>query len=157
MHSQYLRQLFLDDELAEGKFKVEGKTINLASIRKPMFVVGTERDHVAPWRSVHKIHLLTGAEITFVLTTGGHNAGIVSEPGHRGRRYRVLTRPADGMPLHPEEWEDLAERKQGSWWTEWGAWLAARSGDPAPPPPMGARDKGYAPTIDAPGHYVLER
>ena len=157
MHSQYLRRLFLDDDLAEGKYKVNGRTIALSAIRRPLFVVGTERDHVAPWHSVHKIHLLTGAEITFVLTSGGHNAGIVSEPGHNGRRYRVLTRETDGLSYDPEEWERHAEKKQGSWWTEWGDWLASRSGAPGAPPSMGAADKGYAPIADAPGHYVLER
>ena len=50
MHSQYLRRLFLDDDLAEGRYKVDGRTISLGALRKPMFVVGTERDHVAPWR-----------------------------------------------------------------------------------------------------------
>ena len=157
MPSQYLRRLFLDDDLAEGKYKVNGRTIALSAIRRPLFVVGTERDHVAPWHSVHKIHLLTGAEITFVLTSGGHNAGIVSEPGHNGRRYRVLTRETDGLSYDPEEWERHAEKKQGSWWTEWGDWLASRSGAPGAPPSMGAADKGYAPIADAPGHYVLER
>ena len=157
MHSQYLRRLFLDDDLAEGKYKVNGRTIALSAIRRPLFVVGTERDHVAPWHSVHKIHLLTGAEITFVLTSGGHNAGIVSEPGHNGRRYRVLTRETDGLSYDPEEWERHAEKKQGSWWTDWGDWLASRSGAPGAPPSMGAADKGYAPIADAPGHYVLER
>ncbi|MDR7256431.1 polyhydroxyalkanoate synthase [Sphingomonas sp. BE270] len=156
MHSQYLRRLFLDDDLAEGKYKVEGKSISLTAIRKPLFVVGTERDHVAPWHSVHKIHLLSNAEITFVLTSGGHNAGIVSEPGHRGRRYRVLTRELDGPAYDPEDWLGLANVKDGSWWLEWGAWLDARSGEPGNPPPMGNADKGYAPLGDAPGHYVLE-
>ena len=157
MHSEYLTRLFLNDDLAEGKFKVEDRTIALSAIRSPMFVVGTERDHVAPWRSVHKIHLLTGAEITFVLTSGGHNAGIVSEPGRKGRRYHVLTREADGLSFDPEEWTERATFKDGSWWIEWGEWLAARSGEPAPPPPMGAPDKGYAPIAPAPGYYVLEQ
>jgi polyhydroxyalkanoate synthase len=156
MHSQYLRRLFLNDDLAEGKYKVEGKTITLAAIRKPIFVVGTERDHVAPWRSVLKIHLHTGAEITFVLTSGGHNAGIVSEPGHKGRRFRVLTRELDGISYDPDEWEMRAAQKQGSWWSEWGDWLAARSGEPVSPPPIGAPDRGYTPIADAPGHYVME-
>ena len=157
MHSQYLRRLYLDDDLAEGKYRADGKTVALSAIRKPLFVVGTERDHVAPWRSVHKIHLLTDAEITFVLTSGGHNAGIVSEPGHKGRRFKVKTREAEGLAYDPEEWQERAERKDGSWWIEWGEWLARHSGAPVAPPPLGAADKGYAPIADAPGHYVLER
>jgi polyhydroxyalkanoate synthase len=156
MHSQYLRRLFLNDDLAEGKYKVDGRRVTLSSIRKPFFVVGTERDHVAPWRSVHKIHLLTGAEITFVLTSGGHNAGIVSEPGHKGRRYRALTREADALSYDADEWQLRAEQKQGSWWLEWGDWLARHSGEPIEPPPLGAPDKGYAPLAEAPGQYVLE-
>jgi hypothetical protein len=57
--------------------------------------VGTLRDHIALWRSVNKIHLLTDTEVTFLLTSGGHNAGIVSEPGHPGRTYKIATRAND--------------------------------------------------------------
>ncbi|AZI37711.1 putative poly-beta-hydroxybutyrate polymerase [Caenibius tardaugens NBRC 16725] len=157
MHSQYLRRLFLDDDLAEGKYKVGGRTIALDALHKPMFVVGTERDHVAPWHSVYKIHHLAPAETTFILTSGGHNAGIVSEPGHKGRRYRILTREAGGLSFDADEWLERAAEKQGSWWLEWGEWLEQHSGEPVAPPSMGAADKGYAPIADAPGHYVLER
>ena len=157
MHSQYLRRLFLDDDLAEGKYKVDGRAISLSALRKPMFIVGTERDHVAPWKSVHKIHMLSPASIRFVLTSGGHNAGIVSEPGHRGRRYSLLDRVEDGPVLDAEEWLTRAEPHEGSWWTAWGEWLVDHSSEPVPPPPMGSPDKGYPALYPAPGHYVKER
>ena len=157
MHSQYLRRLFLDDDLAEGRYKADGRAISLSALRAPMFVVGTEHDHVAPWRSVHKLHRLSSAEIRFVLTSGGHNAGIVSEPGHEHRNYHVLTRTADGPALDPDDWLARAEAKEGSWWLEWRDWLDARSGQAIDPPRMGAPDKGYPPLDDAPGRYVLER
>ena len=91
MHTEYLRRLFLDNDLAEGRYQVGGRKSALTDIRAPLFAVGTETDHVAPWRSVYKFHLLTDTEVTFVLTSGGHNAGIVSEPGHPHRHYRVAT------------------------------------------------------------------
>lgn len=155
MHSQYLRRLFLDNDLAEGRYPVGGKPVALSDIRLPMFCVGTVTDHVAPWRSVYKLHHETVAEITFVLTSGGHNAGIVSEPGHPHRSYRVLTRAADAPYEAPEEWLVHAQPKDGSWWPEWCAWLDARSGAPTAPPRMGTRRH---PAGDAaPGRYVLEK
>lgn len=157
MHSEYLRRLYLNNDLAEGRYQVEGKSIALTDIRVPIFMVGTTRDHVAPWRSVYKIHLLTDTEVTFLLTVGGHNAGIVSEPGHSGRGYQVMTTGAAGRYLDPDEWAATAPRKDGSWWPEWLDWMKTRSGQPVPPPGLGAPEVGYAPLVDAPGSYVLQQ
>ena len=156
MHSEYLRQLFLNDDLANARYVAGSKPVALGDIEVPIFVVGTERDHVAPWRSVHKIHFLCDAEVTFVLTTGGHNAGIVSEPGHPGRRYRVMTREKDGLYVDPDSWLAETAQKDGSWWPEWCDWLGERSAPPAPPPEMGDRETAYQPLCDAPGTYVLQ-
>ena len=141
MHSEYLRRLFLDNDLAEGRYEVDGKPIALTDIRAPMFAVGTEWDHVAPWHSVHKIHLLTDTEVTFVLTSGGHNAGIVSEPGHAGRSYRVKTKSSDDRYSAPEAWAQ-ATHKEGSWWPEWIAWLVHRSGQLRYPAKSGSPEPG---------------
>jgi polyhydroxyalkanoate synthase subunit PhaC len=157
MHSEYLRQLFLNNDLAEGRFKVEGGPVALSDIRIPIFAVGTERDHVAPWRSTFKVHLLTNADVTFLLTTGGHNAGIVSDPGRPGRSFRVLTKGASDRYVDPDSWERIAIRKDGSWWPEWVSWLESRSSAPAAPPSMGAVEAGYPPLGPAPGTYVFER
>ena len=156
MHSEYLHRLYLENDLAEGRHCVDGRPVALTDIRQPIFAVGTERDHVAPWRSVYKIGLLTDTEVTFLLTSGGHNAGIVSEPGRPGRRYRVLSRNDGDTHLDPDRWLTLAPQSDGSWWLEWGRWLDARSGEPVPPPPMGAPAAGYPPIDDAPGRYVLQ-
>jgi polyhydroxyalkanoate synthase len=156
MHSEYLRSLFLNNDLAEGRFKVSGRPVALTDIRAPIFAVGTERDHVAPWRSVFKIHLLSDTEVTFLLTSGGHNAGIVSEPGHPGRAYRVLARPAEGRFLDADAWLRTAPRHEGSWWPEWTAWLAERSGSPVAPPSLGRPEAALPPLAAAPGDYVME-
>ncbi len=157
MHSQYLRRLFLDDDLSEGRYPVHGRPVSLGDISTPIFCVATETDHVAPWRSVYKLHYLSPAELTFVLTSGGHNAGIVSEPGHPRRRYRIHTRAAGSTYVAPDDWAANGPMNQGSWWPEWIAWLKARSGDAVEPPATGAPQRGYAVFGDAPGEYVLQK
>ena len=155
MHSQYLRGLFLENRLTAGRYAVEGKVIALKNIHVPAFVVGTETDHIAPWRSVYKLHLFSDNELTFVLTNGGHNAGIVSEPGHHGRRYHVATRPPGARYVDSDTWLAAAEAKIGSWWPEWAAWLHARSdATRRRAPSMGALSHGMAPLGPAPGLYV---
>lgn len=158
MHSEYLHRLYLDNELATGRFMVDGRPAAPQNIRVPMFVVGTERDHVAPWRSVYKVHQLTDTDVTFVLTSGGHNAGIVSEPGHPRRRFRVATTRVADLDLSPDEWLLTAEQKDGSWWIEWTQWLGLHSSrEQVPAPEIGAPGKGYPSLADAPGTYVFQR
>ena len=113
MHSEYLRTLFLNNDLAEGRYVVGSRPITLTDIRVPIFAVGTDRDHVAPWRSVYKINLLADTEVTFVLTTGGHNAGIVSEPGHPRRSYQIATHKEGELYLDPEQWKATIPREGG--------------------------------------------
>lgn len=155
MHSDYLRKLYLGNDLAEGRFVAGGRTLALDDIHLPIFLVGTEQDHIAPWRSVYKLHFLNDGAITFVLTAGGHNAGIVSEPGHPHRHYRIDTRADGGRTLGAEEWQAAHGPRDGSWWPEWARWLRRYSGAPVPPPPMGLPG---VPTLGpAPGRYVLEK
>ena len=155
MHSQYLRQLFLNDALSEGRYLVGGRPISLSDLRTPSYCVATLTDHVAPWRSVHKLHYLTSVELRFVLTNGGHNAGIVSEPGRPHRHFQALDRPAYENYIAPDDWLQRAPRHEGSWWPDWSAWLQARSGAPVAPPRLG---NAACPALcDAPGSYVLEK
>jgi polyhydroxyalkanoate synthase len=158
MHSQYLRALFLENRITAGRYAVDGRVIALKDIHAPMFVVGTESDHIAPWRSVYKISLFTDNELTFVLTNGGHNVGIVSEPGRTDRHYSFgMRRPFDRY-LDPDSWLEQATRAEGSWWPALADWLLTRSSSGrVAPPPMGAVHRGLAPLCPAPGTYVHQR
>ena len=155
MHSEYLRQLFLENRFATGRYELDGHAVVPGNISAPVFAVGTETDHVAPWHSVHKVHYLFDSEVTFVLAKGGHNAGIVSEPGHPRRHYRIRTLPHGAPYEQPEFWAEAAELHEGSWWPAWAAWLSARAGPRTAPPGMGAPAQGLPPLADAPGRYVL--
>jgi polyhydroxyalkanoate synthase len=153
MHHEYLVALYLHNALATSNYRVQGRAVSLADIRLPLFLVGTERDHISPWRSVYKLHHLCDAEITFVLAAGGHNAGIVSEPGHANRYYRIACRAEHSPWIPHEQWQAQAPRHEGSWWTAWQQWLAAYSNSPVPARPIPAK----AALGPAPGRYVMQR
>jgi polyhydroxyalkanoate synthase subunit PhaC len=153
MHHEYLTALYLHNALATSNYRVNGGAVSLADIRLPVFLVGTERDHISPWRSVYKLHHLCDAEITFVLAAGGHNAGIVSEPGHANRHYQIACRAEHSPWIAHEQWQTQAPRHDGSWWPAWQRWLAAYSRAPVTAKPLAA-----APSLGAaPGQYVLQR
>ncbi|MBI3440445.1 MAG: polyhydroxyalkanoic acid synthase [Proteobacteria bacterium] len=152
MHGEYLDKLFLHNDFEEGRFKVEGRAVSPEDIRVPVFAVGTEKDHVAPWQSVYKIHWMVHGNVTFVLTVGGHNAGIVSEPGHPDRSYRIQERKQNAPYADPERWLVEAQSREGSWWEAWDVWLKHHSDKKRIRPPVVANSLG-----PAPGTYVLQK
>jgi polyhydroxyalkanoate synthase len=155
MHTEYLRNLYLNNDLASGRMRFDGRTIALSDRRAPLFLVGTERDHVAPWKSVYMLKLYADADVTFCLTSGGHNVGIVNPPDAEAppRHYRIGTKKSADRYVDPDQWLSRNAPLEGSWWPAWQTWLAERSGKPAKPPSMGNED--FAAMGDAPGTYVL--
>lgn len=153
MHNEYLSSLFLNNALAQGHYRLGGQGVALVDMAAPLLVVGTLRDHVSPWRSVFKIHLHTQNETTFILAAGGHNAGIVSEPGHPRRSYQIDHLPQGHGWVDPDEWLAHAPLVQGSWWPAMHDWLKARSGTPVPASPIDASRV----VCDAPGQYIEVR
>lgn len=153
MHDEYLSSLFLNNALAAGHYRCGDEGVALRDINMPLLVVGTVRDHVSPWRSVYKIHLLTDTDITFVLAAGGHNAGIVSEPGHPKRSYQIGHTPRGHGWTDPDAWLAQASTHTGSWWPAMADWLAQRSSGLRKPPPI-PRSTVLG---RAPGSYVMVR
>lgn len=152
MHSQYLRRLFLKNELAEGRYHVGPRPVTVSNIRAPILAVGTEYDHVAPWTSVYKIHLLADVPVTFILASGGHNTGIVAEPGQPDRHFRMDTTGSNMLFREDHDWLAETPPQEGSWWPALVDWLRSRSSAPERPP-VDFRDEPHL--CDAPGTYVL--
>ncbi|MBW4706285.1 alpha/beta fold hydrolase [Roseobacter sp. YSTF-M11] len=150
MHSEYLRHLFLKNDLAKGRFAVDGKSVALTDIRCPIYCVATETDHVSPWKSVYRLLLLTDTDVTFVLTNGGHNGGILSEPGHAGRHFRADHKSEGDRHRTAADWLEATATQDGSWWVHWAGWLREKSGDRRAPRPVLVKIK-----TPAPGTYVF--
>jgi len=96
--------------------------------------------------------LLTDTHTTFILAAGGHNAGIVSEPGHPHRSYQIDSVEKGHGWVEPDAWIKKAPMREGSWWEAMHAWLKERSGAPIAPPAFKGESLG-----DAPGTYVFVR
>lgn len=154
-HSEYLHQLYRDNDLARGRYRVDGQPVALPDIRLPIFCLGTQRDTVVPWRTAYKVHLLTRGEVTFCLSSGGHNVGVVNPPGPGvARSFQLATHGADDRYTDPDTWLATAPSREGSWWPAWQAWLAQRAGERVAPPSMGNAAAGYPALDAAPGQYV---
>jgi polyhydroxyalkanoate synthase len=157
IHSQLLRKLFLNNDLWDGRFQAAGRSIAIGDIHVPIFVVAALDDFVIPWQSVYKLHLQTDAnEVAFVLTSGGHNMGIVNPPGPKAHGYQMATSKAGDRYINPEMWTMSAPKYEGSWWPAWEEWLSERSTEEVPPPPMGNPEKGLFPLATAPGIFVVK-
>ena len=155
-HIEYLRQLYLDNDLAEGRYQVDGQPVLLSDIGVPVFVLGTQRDTVSPWPSVYQFIRLTPAEATFCLTSGGHNVGVVNPPGAGVKRhYQLATRAAGAQGVDADSWLASAPDYPGSWWLALDDWLQDQASGRTEPPAMGNPARGYPALEDAPGSYVL--
>ena len=147
MHSFYLREMYLKNSLAKpNALSVEGIEIDIMKISIPTCFVSAVEDHIAPWRSTFAGAKLLGGEKTFILTNGGHVAGIVNPPANS--RYSHYVSKLDYKL--PDEWLENANDIKGSWWTTWASWLAENSG-----PKVNALNIRQKSVIeDAPGSYV---
>ena len=152
-HAWYLRNTYKENNLiVPGKIELKGEKIDLGRIKLDTYAVGAEKDHIVPWDAAWRITRLFGGKVRYILASSGHIAGIINPPGGKGQFW---TNEADPPPPSAEEWRKAAARHDGSWWTDWTAWLAERSGKKGKPPSMGSA--AHPPIADAPGTYVLER
>ena len=148
MHSFYLRSLYMRNELARGELELAGQQLSLADVKNDTYVVGAINDHIVPWKSSYKTGGLMGGNVRYVLSSGGHIAGIVNPPGPK-----AWYEAADDNGTDAEGWRAANSKHRGSWWEDWTAWSDARAGARIKPPHMGSRQ--HPAIADAPGEYVF--
>ena len=147
MHSFYLRNFYLENRLARGQLEIAGHVVRLSDVKRPTYIVGAENDHIVPWKSAYASTALLPGPVRFILSSGGHIAGIVNPPGPKGW-YMVGT----DYPEWADEWRRRATRHDGSWWEDWAVWSAENSGPLVDPPPTG--NLNYPVLYDGPGDYI---
>src|SRR5437764_10791822 len=150
-HSFYLRNTYLENNLIKpNKIVLKGVPIDLGEIDQDIYAVGTQQDHIVPWKSAWRIGQLARGKTRFALGGSGHIAGIINPPS-KGRGYWTNDKPMKNA----DEWFAGATSHKGSWWTDWLEWLKPRSGEQVAAPSLGSEK--YPPLEPAPGKYVLEK
>jgi polyhydroxyalkanoate synthase len=147
MHSFYLRSLYERNELARGEMEIAGRLLSLADVKSDAYVVAAINDHIVPWPSSYQATRLLGGSVRYVLSSGGHIAGIVNPPSPK-----AWYKTAEDYPDSAARWREATVRHDGSWWEDWAAWADVRAGRLIAPPPMGS--ERYPALAAAPGGYV---
>ena len=156
MHAYYLREMYLHNNLIKrDKLTIAGEQIDLNRITQPLYAVTAEDDHIAPWKQCYRIrkYINVDAPVRFVLSTSGHILGIVNPVTNPPKRAYWIAEPDRNE--HWEHWLERADKRAGSWWEDWTAWLGERCGEQVPAYPVSNRK--YPALADAPGTYVLEK
>jgi len=156
MHAFYLREMYLNNKLMKrDALTIAGEPIDLDLIVQPLYAVTAEDDHIAPWRQCYRIrkYVNVAAPVRFVLSTSGHILGIVNPPVSPPKRAYWVADPERNE--HFEHWLERAEKKPGSWWDDWVAWLRPQCGPLVTP--LSAKSKNYPVLAAAPGTYVHEK
>ena len=147
MHTFYLHHLYLRNELAQGEMELAGQQLSLSDVKNDAYVVGAINDHIVPWHASYQATRLLGGSVRYVLSSGGHIAGIVNPPGPK-----AWYQAASHIPAVADEWHASATKHSGSWWEDWTKWSEKRVGDRVEPPPLGS--ERYPAIADAPGSYI---
>ncbi len=152
MYCWYLRHTYLQNDLKSGELDLCGVKLDLSTIETPAYILGTQDDHIVPWRSAYASTALLGGPKRFILGASGHIAGVINPPVKNKRSYWIN----ETLSESPDTWFESAKEHPGSWWTDWLAWLNKHSGEKRPAvTEMGSAE--YPPIEAAPGRYVLEQ
>ncbi len=151
MHSFYLRNMYLENKLAQPDgLEFGGVKLDLRKIKVPTYLISTREDHIAPWEATYKATQIYSGPMRFVLSASGHIAGVVNPPA--AGKYCYWTNDGDTSP-DPVKWLEGAEQHEGSWWPDWDKWLKPLAGAKNVPARQPGDGKLKA-LCDAPGTYV---
>ncbi len=150
----YLRNMYLEDRFKQQDgITVLGRPVDVGTITSPCMVIAAERDHIVPWRASYQSRSLLGSKTEFLLTQGGHVAGVVNAPGQT--KYGFYTNSQSPLDLSADEWLETASFDHKSWWEHWISWVVSLQHKKH-------RARGvmgnthFRPFRRAPGEYVLE-
>ena len=147
MHKSYLKNMYINNLLARsGRLVIRNEKIDLGIVTTPVCFVSAVEDHIAPWRSTLQGANLFNGPKHFILTEGGHVAGVVNPPGDKAYSHRVLGQDGDNKVVE----KNNTEIHDYSWWLTWLEWMQSRSGKKTM-----AKLQNTSAIEPSPGSYVM--
>ncbi len=150
-HSYYLRNCYLENNLARGEMVIAGEKISLGEVTIPIYNLATREDHIAPARSAFVGSKYFGGPVDFVVSGSGHIAGVVNPPALKKYQFWTGGKPEGEF----DSWLANAEEHPGSWWPHWHEWI--KSNDNTMVSARKPGGKALKPLEPAPGSYVKVR
>ena len=152
LHRDFIEIAMANALTKPGAVSMLGSPVDLSKIDVDSYVVAGIEDHISPWPSAYRATQILSGNVRFVLSNSGHIAAMVNPPSNPKATFRL----APANPPDHHDWLAQAETVQGSWWADYTAWLADRSGEMKDAPRKLGSAK-FPPLDPAPGTYVLER
>lgn len=152
LHRFVLRELYLGNKLIQkGVLQFDNINIDLSKVTTPTYVVAALQDHIVKWKGSYQSTQVLGGDVTFVLAESGHVAGIINPPTGKYGFYTHDVNVSD-----PDQWFELAQKQDRSWWLHWEEWISNYSSNKvsARQPGMDNHDNEWPVLCDAPGEYV---
>jgi polyhydroxyalkanoate synthase len=148
----YMRNLYHDNSLrVPGRLSMCGEKVDLGRLDLPVYLLATREDHIVPWQSAYQSTRILGGAVRFVLGASGHIAGVINPASKNKRSYWVN----EDVKADADSWMAAADERNGSWWSDWAAWLKPLAGAQRAPRQPGSA--AYPALEPAPGRYVKER
>ncbi len=151
-YAWYLRNTYLENRLVKpGLVEICGESIDMGAIQLPVFIYGSQEDHIVPVEAAYASTQIFKGPKTFVMGASGHIAGVINPPEAHKRSHWVSTKRS--FPAKLQTWVESAKEVPGSWWPHWAEWLQAQAGERVPAPKR-AGNVNFKPIESAPGRYV---
>jgi class II poly(R)-hydroxyalkanoic acid synthase len=154
LHRDFIHIALENSFTRPGALEVLGTPVDMSAVDLDVYAVAGLSDHIVPWENAYRSVQLFGGARRFVLARSGHIQALVNPPPREGAETRASYRVADDVTVDAEAFAAQTPKLSGSWWPDWDAWLAARSGAMRRAP-RSLGNRRFRAQAKAPGSYVL--
>jgi len=137
-----------------GTLDVLGTPVDMSEVDVDLYAIAGLSDHIVPWDNAYRSAQLFGGSRRFVLARSGHIQALVNPPAKEGAETRASYRVTEDLTPDAEAFLAQTPKTPGSWWPDWDAWLAERSGG-LRRAPTSLGNRRHRAQAKAPGSYVL--